>query len=257
LSRCADWEALSYNIEKAELMEWLEKLDKSNSLLHIAICINDPAHAVRTALQLDHIFPDGDVPIYVRMENFEHFGAFLRFNVLMKEQKNLHPFGLFSEVYIDAIVNNKGCDKIAKALYAVSMQNTSSGSETEKEAISWELLDHEIRQSNRHQADHLFIKMRSVGYHIRPINRELEEYRIIKFNDSEIELLTKIEHNRSCAEMFIRGWQFGEKDNHSRRISSNLTSYTSISDGVKMFNRRKINIIPEVLERSGLWIYRD
>lgn len=257
LSRCADWEALNYNIEKAELMEWLEKLDKCESLLHIAICINDPAHAVRTALQLDHIFPDGDVPIYVRMENFEHSGAFLKFNVLMKEQKNLHPFGLFSEVYIDAIVNNKGCDKIAKSIYATTMQNTSSGKETEKDAISWELLDHEIRQSNRHQADHLFVKMRAIGYRIEPINTAMEEKRITDFNDYEINLLAEMEHNRWCAELFIRDWSFGENEDYSRRTSSSLTSFANATEEVKRFNCRKIIIIPEVLERAGLWIYRN
>ena len=66
---------------------------------------------------------------------------------------------------------------------------------------SWEDLTNRYKNSNRLQADHNLIKLKTIGCYIeRSKGKEVEEF---SFKPNEIETLAQLEHNRWCAEQLI------------------------------------------------------
>jgi len=125
----------------------------------------------------------------------------------------------------------------------------------------WENLDDTCRNWNRSPLDHSEIKLRvlaninNLPMHSRDsdtgdifIHNSLKHKAISLIHhfktkntlNEDIELLSKLEHNRWSGEKFSEGWVFGKETNKSQKISSFLIPYEDLSDSIKQYDREQV-----------------
>jgi hypothetical protein len=97
---------------------------------------------------------------------------------------------------------------------------------------SWSELSEEQKDANRLAADHLETKVRSVG--LDPKNPNLvSEWKNLP--DDQLEMLSRMEHERWSATYWMAGWKEGARDD-SRRMHPNLVVYDALDDGTKKYD---------------------
>lgn len=115
--------------------------------------------------------------------------------------------------------------------------------------VPWELLPEEIRQSNRESAIDFFSKLQSINVAlIRKGNGEE-----IRLSPEELETLSRMEHDRWCAEKIRSGWRHGKPRDNQARIHPDLVAYEELSDEIKQKDRDKILDMIEVVTDLG-WV---
>ena len=60
--------------------------------------------------------------------------------------------------------------------------------------MPWAMLPEEIKDANRHQADHIPVKLRAVGCATRPVQDA--QARPFEFTTAQVELMARMEHDR-------------------------------------------------------------
>lgn len=117
---------------------------------------------------------------------------------------------------------------------------------------TWEALSREHRESNRQQYDHMDIKLRSMGYHRVPEDSN-EETAILEFTNQQIEVLSKIEHNRWIAERLLAGYKYAPPDKRDDRalLHPDLVPWEQLTEHSKEYDRKAVGRIPHVLSRVG------
>jgi len=106
----------------------------------------------------------------------------------------------------------------------------------------WTDLRDDFRESNRVAADHLLIKLATLGFQIR---RSLDEIKKpVKFDSitqAQAQLLAEMEHNRWVAERLLAGWRFAPKGdtpeateaNKKRKLNHNLVPWSRLHEEQK------------------------
>lgn len=112
----------------------------------------------------------------------------------------------------------------------------------------WSELSEEQKDVNRLAADHLEIKARSVD--MDPNDPKL----LAKWNnlsDDQLEMLSRVEHERWAAPLWMAGWQKGANDqgktDYSRRLHPNLVAYDALDEGTKKYDRDQVRKTAEYL----------
>jgi hypothetical protein len=117
----------------------------------------------------------------------------------------------------------------------------------------WDELNEDLRESNRQQTDHLFIKLRAIG--CDAVAKEDPRPPVKEFTRDEIEMLERLEHRRWMNERLLAGWTAGEHS-ESLRKNPNLVPWEDLDDGTKKFDREAVNKIPALLEADGMKVCR-
>ena len=116
----------------------------------------------------------------------------------------------------------------------------------------WDRLPEDLRDSNRQQAAHLFMKLRSIGCQAAPIDDPRPA--APEFSAAQIDELARIEHRRWVAERLIAGWTRGPVKNIDRRENPNLVPWQDLPQSVKEYDRMMVRLIPRLLAAVQLKI---
>jgi|GEM_PF-1195540 len=152
----------------------------------------------------------------------------------------------------NSIVNifDESMDRVAAIIHEQYLISLDAPDPAREPHRPWYMLPDEIRDRNRHQADHLAIKLRSLGCEAVP---ESDPRTACTFeSDPRFEALSKAEHNRWCAYLYYKGWKYSTVKNDEKRLHSDLVPYEELPESVKEFDRNTIRIIPSILKVSGL-----
>ena len=101
---------------------------------------------------------------------------------------------------------------------------------------SWSELSEEQKDANRLAADHLETKVRSVD--LGPNDPSLVTA-WKRLPDDQLEMLSRMEHERWSAPYWMAGWKEGARDD-SRRLHPNLVAYDALDDGTKKYDRDQV-----------------
>ena len=120
--------------------------------------------------------------------------------------------------------------------------------------VSWNELPEGLKESNRHQADHIGIKLKAIGCGI--ISLTDWDAKLFEFTKEEVERMAEMEHERWNAERLREGWTYapGLKD-VDRKTSPHLVPWDKLSEDIKEYDRNTIRGLPSFLARAGLQIY--
>lgn len=118
----------------------------------------------------------------------------------------------------------------------------------------WDELPDYLKESNRHQADHIFDKLRRLGCTVHKIN--YRDIVLMTFTEDEIEIMAEMEHARWSEERLRDGWRWGKKRDIIKKTSPYLVVWSELPEDVKERDRQTVRKIPEFLAKVGLEIQR-
>lgn len=230
---------------------------------------NDDARNLSLALQLEQVLrvKSGQVSAPARMQMLVHlrnksgFGALLDRQLTRDEAVPMHAFGLVQALSNRATLLNEQQDRLAKSLHAEYLAGQDKRRiEADAEKTPWrphaayrpwEELPEAFRESNRHAADHLPVKLRALGLHM---GAEGEPNALTSF-DVPDDTLTAMEHERWCAEHWLSGWQLGERDDGAKR-HPDLVPWERLADPERRIDRHFVAQTVSIAQRAGMSIYR-
>ncbi|MFZ9825544.1 MAG: RyR domain-containing protein, partial [Gemmataceae bacterium] len=119
----------------------------------------------------------------------------------------------------------------------------------------WDMLEPSYKQSNRDQADHISVKIRSINCKIVPLmdaNNNIE----FAFSPMELEMLGKMEHSRWCANRRLEGYVYGSENDLIKKTSPYLVAWEELDEDIKSYDKNAVKIIPRILNEAGYCIQR-
>ena len=171
----------------------------------------------------------------------------------------IHKYNITNEVFSEEAIIGSGIDNLAKMIhddYLAKIKEAGRLNPEKETHCEWEYLSEDIKNQNRFQADHLWVKLRAIGCKAVPINDKAEEYDFTKDPDL-VEMLSKVEHNRWEAHMWLNGWKYGAVRNDKKKIHTDLVEYEKLSDEVKQYDRNTILNIKHILSIMNLKIVKE
>jgi len=186
-----EFEFIKARVEYPAIQDYLSALSGNGHIyLTIAVCFSFPPKAIASGLYLPDAVYDNGVQVLIRQEI-----PFFTLDVLTKEGKyrNVKPFGMLENCY-DLY---KADDRIPMMVnYVYSKDIPEQFPEGKIEAM-WRGLPVAHKWSNRYHADSIRFKIRSFG-----IDDTVE-----KFDEEQMELMSRVEHNRWNMEKLLMGYR--------------------------------------------------
>jgi hypothetical protein len=168
---------------------------------------------------------------------------------------NLRIYGIPSKVYSLEALTAGELDKKAKAIHLRYLEKRRTkpdfGSEDADE--NWENLFQEYKDSNRKVADHMGVKLRGIGVEVVAKNDPRPE---AVFREEELDILSKLEHQRWSADRSLAGWIYGKAKSASKRKTPYLTKWKKLTEEIKDYDREVVKSIPVVLGTLDLKMVR-
>lgn len=146
-------------------------------------------------------------------------------------------------------------ERVARAIYQMYRTNQERRKpETDAAMRSWEDLPKSLKESNRHQADDIWAKLRAIGCSIAVANGTPV---VVQFTSGELERLAVMEHDRWVTERRAAGWTLGRHRDVERKISPYLVPWEQLAEEIREYDREAVLAIPEILAEAGLEIRRS
>ena len=241
-----------------KVLEHIEQVaNDPDKLAAVALCLDSDSASLSYALMLAKKLGRIPVPLLVRMSSETGLAALLKESpAAAKDWPPMEVFGSTAHCCTRELLLSEDLDMLAKAIHETfRRQQLAKGRSADEESLQpWDRLMEDFKDSNRQQADHIQVKLRAIDCYSSPIGSQGEL--LEKFLPEEIELLARMEHRRWCAERYLAGWTFGEKD-IARRRSPHLVEWEKLADDVKDYDRNAVCAIPAVLAKIEKAIYRS
>lgn len=250
-----DIEFKTLEIESPATRQLVDALASDRSLAaSVALCLDNDALAMDVALRLGPMLRAQGVPFAVRMSATSGFASLLP---LLNQPCpppgaaslcGVSGFGMLDDhCCIDAIENPAG-NRLARAIHENHVREAlkhPDRSRAEPTLRPWDELDDEIKDSSFQQADHIAIKLRTIGCERAPLSDGRPEFADL---EKHVETLAEMEHSRWNAERWLAGWQTGAKSNGPKR-SPYLAPWAELPDEVKEYDRQAVRRIPDLLRQ--------
>jgi hypothetical protein len=105
----------------------------------------------------------------------------------------------------------------------------------------WSQLSETFRDANRGAADHLGVKLASVGYWVSGDPSNWSRNVDLTVDPDAKELMAILEHRRWCAERLLNGWQYGSIRDNGRKIHPCIVPFDQLPESEKEKDRSNIN----------------
>jgi hypothetical protein len=178
--------------------------------------------------------------------------------------RRIRPFGMEDRVCQLAGLGEEASEQFARDIHQAyvkmrleeAQQKPDGGASAQNDPalLPWDDLPEDFRESNRQQADHIFIKLRAVGCEAAPAS-DLRPA-VSEFSPAEMELLAEMEHRRWVAERLLAGWTYGPKKVVERRENPNLVPWAKLTEEIKNYDRITVGKISALLESVGKKVCR-
>jgi hypothetical protein len=204
------------------------------------------------------------VPIVMRMSRDAGLATLLKEDRGALDYSQLHVFGLLDRACsVEALLGGRH-EILARAIhedYVRHQKEAGATPKTNPSMVDWDVLPEDLKESNRHQADHIEVKLKAIGCGIQTLTDwgaasfELLPEEVKEVFD--VELLAKMEHERWCEERRFQGWSYapGQK-NINKKTSPHLVPWEELSEEIKEYDRNTVRGLPSFLAQAGFQIYR-
>jgi hypothetical protein len=174
-----------------------------------------------------------------------------------REQLKLHvDEEMFSRLVVRDVLLGAAREDLAKEIHKVHLEDQDGKRPVSDPSMHpWDTLQENLRESNRRQADHIPVKLRSVGYGFAPVVDRNPV--IIEFTDpKEIEVMAELEHERWVSERLLDGWVYNKERDVEKKLSPYLVPWNELPEEVKDWDRRTVRSIPALLAKTKFEIYK-
>ena len=157
------------------------------------------------------------------------------------------------------LANLEKLDRVAREIHNTWYEGTkkrisearAGGDETEARKLeskptfkAWENLAEEQKDDNRTAADHIEVKIRTVG--LAPDQSDLRE-KWENLSAEELDRLSRMEHERWMAPLWLRNWESGER-NDEARVHDNLVAYDQLNEDTQKYDTEQVTMAVKYLE---------
>lgn len=118
-------------------------------------------------------------------------------------------------------------------------------------------LDDDFRWSSRHSGDHIFVKLRELGFILKertssaPAVDDSETMAELELAlEQSMPELIKLEHRRFCAERLVDGWLYAQASDKPLRLNQTLVPFEQLSMPEQNKDEVVIRVIPAILRTS-------
>ncbi|MBL7980113.1 MAG: hypothetical protein JNN12_17385 [Bacteroidetes Order II. Incertae sedis bacterium] len=156
------------------------------------------------------------------------------------------------------MVVQQSLDELARMIHASYLEEAKRDGYYNPESPShqpWTALQEDFRDANRHQADHIRVKLATLGCVMQPEGGPLEKVDwvgLLQENPDWLLALAQTEHRRWMASRWLLGWRFAEKTNRELLLHENLVHWDDLSEHVKSLDADTVKNIPALLAKIGL-----
>jgi len=289
IGKAADLKFYEHEAASPAVRDLIEGFCKDSSFhTSVAICFDNEALALEIALRLLPLFDFNDARMAVRMEHqggLAHLVEEMRRNqpqtaskavvmpaaaseeeqLLVKRLSHLRVFGMSQQFVRLANPEEWPLEKFARKIHAAYVELTLKPAEGKPDEIAklkakpelqdWDLLPQDLRESNRQQAAHLFIKLRAVGCEAVPASDPRPA--VTGFAPGDAQMLARLEHERWNAERWVAGWSYAEKKDIARRLNPNLVPWEKLKPEIQQYDHDTVSRLPKLLETAGMKIVRQ
>lgn len=113
--------------------------------------------------------------------------------------------------------------------------------------VAWEGLNEFMKDANRWSADHLSVKLRSIGFD----GQNLSVFDKVANDPEFLEKLSEMEHRRWMAERLMGGWSYGPKRDNRKKIHDLLVPYGQLAVKEKDKDKDMIQNIKNLVTSAG------
>jgi voltage-gated potassium channel Kch len=245
-------EPLAGSLDHADTILRLREIAADRGVIaHFLICFDGDSSALLGALELVEEIPDIHNPVLVRMAHGQGIASLLQADTSSNgHETQLRPFGMFSRSCTRTILLDRTQDLQARSCHEdYRAMNPGQG------FPPWDELDESSRDSNRQQADHMAVKLRALGYEIvTPDAPGASAPATLDFDDAQLTLLARMEHDRWCAERRLEGWVHGEVKDGDKRTNPCLVDFDDLPAVEQAKDRDAVRRIPHLLGLAGMHI---
>lgn len=225
------------------------------------VCLEDETLSLATALTLAHDLHGTGVPIVVRVAERAGLVTLAQAQYGSEEEcdteaKPLYAFPLLERTCTPAIVLGGAHETLARAIHKEYVQRQIERGETVEtnpSLVSWDALPDRLQEANRAQADHIAVKLATLGYELEPLTDwDADQF---SFTADEVEELAELEHDRWVADYIGAGWRYasGEKDARAKTHPS-LAPWGELPEAVRDKDRDVVLLLPVFLAQAGFQI---
>ena len=233
----------------ADVVGWLNEPEALSTML---VSPRNEDASLSIALGLPQIVADRDVPVFVRLSHCEELASLL---TQIDRRPRLLPFGsLIRAGSVELVVQEK-LDEQAKAIHADYVRRREAEKKRPADFPAmrpWHELSEAYREANRDQADHISVKLRAVHCEAVPT---ADTRPAVVWTDTEIEALSRMEHQRWNANRWLNGWRRGPR-NDAQKTHPNLAPWEELDEATREYDRDAIRQISELLALVGKRIVR-
>lgn len=235
-----------------DLLDWVRDDQALGSLV---ICFDDDSRGLACAMRLMAGLGEHHVPISVRMSDATGLATLLRARDDGAPRTRAHPFGMVNLTCTREMVITEQLDTLARAIHEryVAQRRAQSSSPDDPSLQPWERLPDDLKDSNRHQADHIPVKLRAIGCTSSPTR--VGGTPVAGFTPGEQQTLARMEHARWMAERLLAGWTPGPRS-AERKTSPYLVPWEQLPAEIQQYAIESTLGIPDLLARIGEQIYR-
>jgi hypothetical protein len=232
----------------------LDGLQKGASPAAVYVCLGDEGLNLSTATRLRRVFPKP--PIVVCMPQKTGISTLLRGSSILPNESNIHIFNMIERACDVPAVVDEIMDRKARAIHEHYVeQEAKRGAAVQQNPflVAWEQLPEDAKDSSRHQADHIPVKLRAVGCKATDREDQIASYDFSSDPDA-METMAKMEHRRWVAERLLSGWTYGKTKDIVRRTHPDLVPWEKLSIEVRNKDKNAVESVPEAMARVGLKI---
>jgi hypothetical protein len=143
-------------------------------------------------------------------------------------------------------------DELARHIHQAYLQSLSERNSQKNTHQDWPYLTIDARDQNREQADHLYIKLRTLGLEAVPLAEADQKQSQLQLSPDQLERLAEMEHNRWWASKLLGGWTYAPEESKQAMTHPDLVPYEQLSEPIKDYDRDAVKNLPQLLRQSGL-----
>lgn len=229
----------------------------------LIFCLEDETLVVSTILMMLDVCqdPEKDIDgIYLRGLREDGPGDLLqRRQPLLSKNIPITPFAADREIWNEDVVLGLSLDLMAERIHeayrrGVAKLPAEPGNPAPAANKTWLDLSAEERDGNREPADHMWAKLRTLGYELEmaPIGSTAAPTGLSSAIEEHIEELASSEHYRWMAWRLINGWTYGTPRDNAAKKHPDIVSYEDLTEEGREKDRMIVRIIPQLLETGRL-----
>ncbi len=224
-----------------------EALATAGPITAAYVCLATDSDALSAASMLQSLLRSIDIdapPIFVRVREVNTIAPAGQAD---RGLDALVPFGDLASILAASEFLSDAPDAAARAFneaYRASLTPEQRADPANRSANAWDELDETYRQANRDAVAHVAAKLASAGINpgrwrwVTGLPKLGPDDRVYA-DDTALEALAELEHNRWNAQRRMDGWRWTDmaRKNEARRLHPSLVTYGELSDDVKEYDR--------------------